>query len=119
MKYRDNAVIIFKDKFTDDMGCKLCSNKELPNNMDRILGDAYSYVCTSYRCMISTSPNQIHSPFFDNTKHTIILSIDTCKICPGCIVNMKQCPHNIEKLVIDCMNSLDNYTKKEDIQEDN
>lgn len=112
MKYRDSAVIIYKDKFTDDIYCRLCSNEETIRNATRLLGDASDYICGDYVCL--KNGRYMEPPIFDNTKHDIIFSITECHICPDCSISIEQCPHNVKKIAIDCMNSLDTYIRKKD-----
>ena len=105
--YRDNAVIIFRDKNTDQTYCRLCL--KTINTIDPV------FSCNMMQCACSYTNNEVCRPFFDNIKHKIILSIDKCFLCNSCSVgnNPQNCREIVRNVVNSCIENIRNNSLRE------
>ncbi len=94
MIYRDSTIILFRDKVTGHTCCRLCLRPRgmIPCNVP---------YCSGWECVCSITKKTIRRPFFDNTKHKILLSLDKCFLCDICSYNNEpsMCNKNVYPII--------------------
>lgn len=104
--YRDSVIIMFRDKNTDQTYCRLCLKSI--NTPDPV------FRCNRKRCVCSYLNKTVCRPFFDNSKHEIILSVDKCFLCSSCSVgnNPQKCREIVREVVNNCIENIRNSARE-------
>lgn len=94
MKNRSDSILVYKNIEDNRVYCRIGICNELVS-CHRICGLLRNYTCCVYGSRNEKYTEQFH---FDNTKHEIVLSTNTCKLCDEC-TGIISCRHEIRKYI--------------------
>lgn len=96
--YRDSSVIVFRNIEINEIYCRLClrDTSQIPLDIE---------LCSNWTCVCGSGDKHIHPPYFDNSKHEILLSSNRCILCNSCSSgnNPTGCTKGMKNVVIEIM----------------
>lgn len=97
MKSRSNPVIVYKNK-QDILHCRIgIGNSVIECHRVCHLIKNHPHICCVFDSRNNTPTTKFF--YFDNTEHTICLSINKCMLCYDCTDGISRCRYNIKKYI--------------------